>query len=60
MKKIRITITMDVSDELYEKEFLEMKNNILSGKIQRDMVGDPHNKGITKCTATFEDITNKN
>ena len=60
MKKIRVTITIDVSDELYEKEILEMKNDILSGKMQRDMINDPTNKGITKCTATFEDITNKN
>jgi ketol-acid reductoisomerase len=62
MKKVRITMTLTVLDETYEKEMMEMKNKILSGKFQREVIDSYSQKkhhnhtGIKKCTMTFEDI----
>lgn len=55
-------MTLTVLDETYEKDMMEMKNKILSGKLQREMIDSyvdhkkHNNSGIKKCTMTFEDI----
>ena len=62
MKTVRVTMTLTVLDETYEKDMMEMKNKILSGKFQREIVDSyvshkqHKNSGIKKCTMTFEDI----
>jgi hypothetical protein len=63
MKKIKIILTCTVSDKYYESDMLELKNNILSGKFQRDFIKDA-NRSVFKdkennamnCKVTFEDI----
>jgi len=54
-KKIRVTLNINCSDEFYEDHLKEMKDEILSGKFQRDIEED----GITKVTATFRIIDNE-
>ena len=51
---------MKVSDEYYEKQLKELKDEILSGEHQREMMKDAKkfNKGIITYKATFEVITN--
>jgi len=55
-------MTLTVLDETYEKEMMEMKNKILSGKFQREVIDSYSTKkhqnhtGIVKCKMTFEDI----
>ena len=56
MKKFKVTMTMTVSDEYFEKEVMEMKNAIFSGKMQREIIDESKNKSITKCIATFEEL----
>ena len=56
MKKFKVTMTMTVSDEYFEKEVMEIKNAIFSGKKQREIVDESKNGSITKCIATFKEI----
>jgi hypothetical protein len=60
MKEVKLTMIMKVSDEYYEKELKELKDEILSGEHQREMMKDAKkfNKGIITYKATFEVITN--
>jgi hypothetical protein len=49
--KLTITIPEKVANE---KDFQDFKNDILSGKSQRDWLGGK--LGITKCTITLTEI----
>lgn len=52
-KKVRITITQTLTDELYEGAAQELKKDILSGKTQRDLL---NSKGILKVAMTWETL----
>ena len=56
MKKFKVTMTMTVSEEYFKTEAMKMKNDILSGKMQREIIDESKNKSIIKCIATFEVI----
>jgi|TARA_R110000787_G_scaffold40193_5_gene100189 ketol-acid reductoisomerase len=60
MKEVKLTMIMKVSDEYYEEELKKLKDEILSGEHQRDMMKDAKrfNKGMKAYKATFEVITN--
>ena len=51
---------MKVSDEYYEEELKKLKDEILSGEHQRDMMKDAKKftEGMITYKATFEVITN--
>ena len=48
---IRFTLKDDSDDE-----FVEFKNDILSGKMQREMLNNTNKIGFTKVTATITEI----
>lgn len=56
MKKFKVTMTMTVLEEYFKTEAMKMKNDILSGKMQREIIDESKNKSIIKCIATFEVI----
>jgi uncharacterized protein YihD (DUF1040 family) len=56
MKKIRLTIVMSVTDEFFAAELKDLKNDILSGKYQREMVDDAKDKGVKKVKVTYEEL----
>ena len=56
MKKFKLTMTMTVSEEYFEKEAMEMKKAIFSGKMQREIIDVSKNKSIIKCIATFQEL----
>ena len=60
MKKIKLTVIMTITDELYESnQVQELKNDILSGKFQRDINESWNEKienGVIACKATMETI----
>jgi len=61
MKKIKLTMVLTVSDEFFNgKQMQEMKNEILSGKYQRDILTGYQykhsDKDVSKCTVTLEEI----
>ena len=53
MKKIKITVDMTVTNDFYEKHMLELKNDILSGNSQREILKD---EGIKKITVFYEEL----
>ena len=56
MKTIKFTTQLTVTNDFYEKELKDLKNDVLSGKFQRQMVEHGKNKGVKKAKATFEEI----
>lgn len=56
MKKIRLTIETTVTDEFFEAELKHLKNDVLSGKFQREMMNDSKDKGVKKVKATYEEL----
>tara|TARA_R110000822_G_C15047177_1_gene465995 strand:- start:84 stop:269 length:186 start_codon:yes stop_codon:yes gene_type:complete len=60
MKEVKLTMRMKVSDEYYEEELKKLKDEILSGEHQRDMMKDAKKftEGMITYKATFEVITN--
>ncbi len=54
MKIVRITMTMTVSEDMYEKELKEVKQNILSGEFQKEI--KDNQKGVEKVKITFENL----
>ena len=52
MKRVKITMILDVSDDHFD-EMQEVKNDILSGKLQREMLRD---EKCLNCKATFEEL----
>lgn len=57
MKKIRMTVTLEVTDEYYE-ELSRMKHEINSGEMQRDFIKDSKG-GVLKIKATFENLNER-
>ena len=53
MKTFRITYTATVTDDFFKDEGVEIKNEILSGKMQREMKSS---EGVKKVVITFEEI----
>jgi len=56
MKKIRLTMEMTVTDEFFEAELKDLKNDVLSGKYQREIMNDAKDKGVKKVKAVFEEL----
>ncbi len=58
MKTIKVSFIARITDELYENEFVEMKNDILSGKYQREIKDctDRRKRGMKDIKVTFEII----
>lgn len=56
MKTVTMTVKFRVSDEFYQEEMLEMKNDIQSGKFQRDMMDNTskREKGLKWVKADFK------
>lgn len=56
MKTVRITYQFTMTDELYEEEFAELKDEILCGKNQKDLKDSTasYRRGMIKIKATFE------
>ncbi len=56
-KKFKITVIHECTEEFYEKEVLSLKNEILSGEFQREMLSENSiKKGLLSIKATFEEI----
>jgi len=53
MKNIKITLHLKVTDEYYEEESLELKNDIESGCMQREFK-EGSDGGVKEIKATFE------
>ena len=47
---------MTVTDEFFESELKDLKNDVLSGKYQREMMNDAKEKGVKKVKATYEEL----
>mgnify|MGYP003634564418 FL=1 len=58
MKKVRLTVEMEVTEEYYQNEMVELQNEILTGEHQKDMMEDGRalKKGLLKYSANFEDV----
>ena len=58
MKKVRLTVEMEVTEEYYQNEMVELKNEILTGEHQKGMIKDAKalKKGLLKYSAKFEDV----
>lgn len=54
MRKVKITLTLSISEKVYQEEMMEVKNDILSGKYQREIMKDT--EGVEKVKATFEEL----
>lgn len=52
MKRFIMHIEMTVTDEFYEEEVADMRKDILSGKMQREIKKSGRGGGIKKVTAT--------
>lgn len=58
-KRITITIIADVRGDLMDNDFKELKNQILNGSMQRDMIESGQKGEIKKVIATYkEEIIN--
>lgn len=56
-RTFKMTVTITVSNEEALTEMMEMKNQIQSGQMQREMIDEKKNRmKIDKVTATFEEI----
>lgn len=56
MRKIRLTMEMTVTDEFFEAELKDLKNDVLSGKYQREMMDGDKYKGVKKVKAIYEEL----
>lgn len=61
-RTFKMTVTITVSNEEALAEMMEMKNQIQSGEMQREMSDEEKNNRIKfdKVTATFEELTSNN
>ena len=58
MKKFKVTITAECSDEWYNKQGLAMKLDIDNGNAQKELMSSKDKReGMENLTMTFEDIT---
>jgi len=56
MKKVKISITLTIPDEVYYSDKIQnIKNEILSGKLQRDTKDEWGDK-VIDCKTTFETL----
>ena len=56
-RTFKMTVTITVSNEEALTEMMEMKNQIQSGQMQREMIDQEQNRmKFDKVTATFEEI----
>lgn len=56
-RTFKMTVTITVSNEEALTEMMEMKNQIQSGQMQREMIDEGKNRmKFDKVTATFEEI----
>ena len=56
-RTFKMTVTITVSNEEALTEMMEMKNQIQSGQMQREMIDEEKNgMKFDKVTATFEEI----
>ena len=55
MKTFKITTIFKVTDEYYNDEVLELKNDILTSQYQKMFKSDKK-KGLITVKATFEDL----
>lgn len=53
MKTVRIVFELKVTDDFFDNDLKELKNSILSGSYQRELVDG---KNCIKAKATFEEI----
>lgn len=53
-RKIKISMTLVVTEEHFQEDYKELKDDILSGKMQRYM--EDEDQGVLKCTMTAEEI----
>lgn len=51
MKKVKITVIMDVTDEYYDKDIKSLEKDILTGKHQREML--EYSKGLKTYKASI-------
>ena len=58
MRKVRLTIDMEVTDEYYRTEMVELQTAISTGEHQKEMVDEAQtlNQGLLKYDAKFEDV----
>lgn len=47
---------MTVTDDFFEAELIDLKNDILSGKYQREIMNDAKDKGVKNVKALYEEI----
>lgn len=60
-RTFKMTVTITVSNEEALVEMMEMKNQIQSGQMQREMIDEEKNRmKFDKVTATFEELTSNN
>ena len=57
-RKVRLIIKMEVTEEYYKTDILELKTEILNGKHQKEMMDNrvSSKKGLLKYSAELEDI----
>ena len=56
-RTFKMTVTITVSNEEALTEMMEMKNQIQSGQMQREMIDEEKNRmKFDKVTATFEEV----
>ena len=53
-RKINISMTFVVTEEHFKSDYKELKDDIFSGKMQREMVD--RDQGVLKCTMTTKEI----
>jgi hypothetical protein len=54
MKTVKITITARMRDDLYDNHFKDLKDEILSGKFQRELKGEK--EGMEDVKVTYEEL----
>ena len=55
MRTVKLTAIVTMTEDHYHNGFAELKNEILSGKFQREMVDQDKGK-VTKVKATIEEL----
>lgn len=58
MRTVKITMTIRCTEDHYQDTLVEIKNDILSGKMQREFFTDYKGDGVQKIIATFEELNN--
>jgi hypothetical protein len=58
MKKVKLTMYMEVTDEYYHNELVSLKEEIENGTHQKEMIEDSKKfkKGLIKYKADFKDV----